>query len=79
MKTIFTSNNKFYYWTLIFIVILGILGGILVISFLAYCRQAFVYNRYVKERRAIKQELLKIKDTEYTNFLLRESENIKQA
>jgi len=36
-----------------------------------------VYNRYVKERRALKKELIKIKDTEYTNFLLQESENVK--
>ena len=38
-----------------------------------------MYNRYAKERKAIKRELMKIKDTEYQNFLLQESENFKRG
>jgi len=78
IKTTFTSNNKYYLWTVMFIIILGVLGGLLLLSFLCYCRQTYVFNRYTNERRAIKLEFLKIKDTEYTNFLLRESENLKR-
>ena len=70
MQIDFASNDKYFAWTFIFLVVLIILGVLLVISVFAYCRQAFVYNRYAKERKAIKRELMKIKDTEYTNFLL---------
>ena len=58
--------------------VLIVLGTLLVLALIAYCRQAFVYNRYAKERKAIKKELMKIKDTEYTNFLLQESDNFKR-
>jgi hypothetical protein len=51
-------------------VILIVLGTLFVCALLAYCRQSFIYNRYAKERKTIKRELMKIKDTEYTNFLL---------
>ena len=33
---------------------------------------------YARERKELKRELLKLRDTEYTNFLLKENENIKQ-
>ena len=69
----FTSNNKYFFWTLIFSVILLILGSLLLFAFICYCRQSFVFNRYARERREIKQELLKLKDTEYTNFLMEQS------
>ena len=32
---------------------------------------------YQKERRAMKLELLKVKDSEYTTFLLQEKESIE--
>lgn len=79
MEIAFTSNDKYFVWTFIFLVILLVLGALFVIALIAYCRQSFVYNRYAKERKAIKRELMKIKDTEYTNFLLQESENFKKG
>ena len=33
---------------------------------------------YSRDRRAIKLELMKIKDTEYTNFLLQEKEMLEE-
>jgi hypothetical protein len=79
MEITFTSNDKYFVWTFVFIVILIVLAALFVLALLAYCRQTFVYNRYAKERKAIKRELMKIKDTEYTNFLLQESENFKRG
>ena len=70
VRSTFTSNNKYFFWTWIFSLIVILLGGLLVLSLICYCRQSYVYNRYTKERRALKKELIKIKDTEYTNFLL---------
>ena len=75
----FTSNDKYFVWTFIFLVILIVLGALFTISLVAYCRQTFVYNRFAKERKSIKRELMKIKDTEYQNFLLQESENFKRG
>jgi hypothetical protein len=79
MDILFTSNDKYFVWTFIFLVILLVLAALFVIALVAYCHQSFVYNRYAKERKAIKRELMKIKDTEYTNFLLQESENFKKG
>lgn len=79
MEIAFTSNDKYFVWTFIFLVILIVLGSLFTIALIAYCRQQFVYNRYAKERKAIKRELMKIKDTEYTNFLLQECENFKRS
>ena len=79
MEMAFTSNDKYFVWTFIFLEILIVLAVMFVISLIAYCRQTFVYNRYAKERKAIKRELMKIKDTEYQNFLLQESENFKRG
>lgn len=78
IKTTFSSNNKYYFWTLMFAIILIILGVLLIMAMVCYCRQTWVYNRYVRERQDIKKELLKVKDTEYANFLLQESEVIKR-
>ena len=78
IKTTFSSNNKYYFWTLMFMIILIILGVLLIAAITCYCRQTWVYNRYVRERQEIKKELLKVKDTEYANFLLQESEIIKR-
>ena len=79
MEMAFTSNDKYFVWTFIFLVILLVLGGLFVIALVAYCRQTYVYNRFAKERKQIKRELMKIKDTEYQNFLLQESENFKRG
>lgn len=79
IKSTYTSNNKYYVWNVVFIIVLSVLGGVLLISVLVYWRKVFVLNRYVQERRLLKQELMKIKDTEYTNFLLRESENLRKT
>jgi hypothetical protein len=38
-----------------------------------------VYASKAKERKYIKQELMKIKDTEYTNFLIGENESLKKV
>lgn len=38
-----------------------------------------VYNQYANERKQLKREVMAIKDTEYTNFLMKENEIIKQA
>ena len=43
----------------------------------AYIYQRYTYHKYAKEQKQIKRELLKIKDTEYYNFLLQESQNYK--
>jgi len=58
VKTTFTSNGKYFFWTWIFGLILIALGGLLFFSFVCYCRQSFVYNRYAKERKQYKQQLL---------------------
>jgi len=79
MEVAFTSNDKYFVWTFIFLVILLILAALFVIALVTYCRQSFIYNRYAKERKAIKRELMKISDTAYTNFLLQESENFKKG
>lgn len=65
MEIAFTSNDKYFVWTFIFLVILIVLGALFTISLVAYCRQTYVYNRFAKERKSIKRELMKIKDTEY--------------
>jgi hypothetical protein len=73
MELTFTSNDKYFVWTFIFMIILIVLAALFVLALVAYCRQSFVYNRYAKERKMIKRELMKIKDTEYSNFLLQSS------
>jgi hypothetical protein len=65
MSMALTSNDKYFVWTFIFLVVLIVLAALFVLALIAYCRQSFVYTRYAKERKAIKRELMKIKDTEY--------------
>lgn len=77
-ETIFTSNDKYFAWTFIFIIILSILGFLLVFSLTCYVRQSMVFRSKSKERKLLKQELMKIRDSEYTNFLLDQSENLKK-
>jgi len=77
IATIFTSNDTFYFWNLVFIIILLTLVALLSLSVLCYLQRTWRYNFYVKERRKLKHELLKIKDTEYTNFLMKQSESLK--
>lgn len=38
IETKYTSNNKYYLWTVIFIIILGVLGGLFLLSLLCYIR-----------------------------------------
>jgi hypothetical protein len=78
ITTTYTSNDKFYFWNWIFIILIGTLGSILGLTILCYCCKVRKYNNYVSERRILKKELLKIKDTEYTNYLMRASENLKK-
>ena len=77
-ETIYTSNDKYFAWTFIFIIILSILGFLLVFSLTCYVRQSMVFRSKSKERKLLKQELMKIRDSEYTNFLLDQSENLKK-
>jgi Trk-type K+ transport system membrane component len=65
----FTSNESYYMWTLVFIIILGILGFFLLFAFICYVRYRYIYNKYTNERRTLKLKLIEIKDHEYTNFL----------
>lgn len=78
VTTTFTSNEKFYFWNWIFITLIAFLGFVLVLTFLCYVWKVRKYNNYVFERRILKTELLKIKDTEYTNYLMRASESLKK-
>lgn len=48
------------------------------ISGACFVRQSYKYNVLSRERKMIKQELLKIKDTEYTQFLLNEKAILDQ-
>lgn len=75
--TTFTSNDTFYFWNWVFIILIGSLSGLLLLTILCYFYKVMRYNSLVKERRQLKQQLMEIKDTEYTNFLMRQSENIK--
>ena len=74
----YTSNNKYFYWTFIFTIVLVCLGVLLMIAFLAYFRMTCRYNQYAKERKELKRELMKIRDTEYANFLEEEKLNISK-
>ena len=78
IKVTYTSNNKYYRWTILFIVVLAVLALALLASLLCYCRQSMTYNRYANERRELKQQLIEVSDSAYTNFLLRESENMRR-
>jgi predicted membrane protein len=78
-ETTFKSNDKYFRWTFVFIIILIVLGFLFLMSLLFYCRQSYVYASKAKERKYIKQELMKIKDTEYTNFLIGENESLKKV
>ena len=73
----YTANNKYANWTFIFMVLLVVFGALLVCSIACFCRQSYLYTYYSKERKQIKRQLEIIKETEYANFLLIESENLK--
>ena len=75
-KTTYQANGKYIFWTFMFTLILGGLGFCFLVAGACYVRQNYKYNIYAKERKTIKQELLKIKDTEYQNFLLNEKTKI---
>jgi len=76
-QTTFTSNNKYFSWMFIFLLLLIIFSSTIVISFGFYVYYRYQYFKYAREKRQIKRELMKIKDTEYSNFLLHESEHYK--
>lgn len=61
----------------IFILLIIILGSLTLLTSVCYGYQRYTYHKYAMEQKAIKRELLKIKDTEYQNFLLQESQNYK--
>ena len=65
-KTTYQSNGKYIFWTFMFTLILGCLGFLFLVAGACYIRQTYRYNVYSKDRKAIKLEILKIKDTEYT-------------
>lgn len=50
----YTSNNKYFAWTFVFLVVLIILGVILVASTGAYLRMSLKYKGYAKERKEMK-------------------------
>lgn len=74
----YTSNNKYASWTFIFMLLLIVFGSFLIITIICFCRQKYLYGYYSKERKQIKRQLEIIKETEYANFLLIESENLKR-
>ena len=76
-ETKYTSNSKYASWMSMFLLLLIVQGSLFVITGVCYIYQRFLYFRYAKERQQIKRELMKIKDTEYHNFLLQESEQYK--
>ena len=61
-----------------FTLILGGLGFCFLISGACFVRQSYKFRVLSSERKLIKQELLKIKDTEYTQFLLNEKAILDQ-
>jgi uncharacterized integral membrane protein len=64
-QTTFTSNNKYFSWMFIFLLLLIIFGSAIVVSSIFYVYYRFKYFKYANEKRQIKRELMKIKDTEY--------------
>ena len=62
-----------------FTVILVTLSAFALLSMIFFCRMHCVYNQYANERKQLKREVMAIKDTEYTNFLMQENANIKRA
>ena len=61
-----------------FTVILVTLSAFALLSLIFFCRMHCVYNQYANERKQLKREVMAIKDTEYTNFLMKENELIKR-
>ena len=68
--TTFRANNKYIFWTFIFTIVLVLLSLSFLLAGACYVRQSWKYNMYQKERRTAKLLMLKVKDSEYTNFLL---------
>ena len=70
----YTSNDKYYAWTIVYIMILSGLGFLLLIALGTYCRMVYVYNSHANQRKVVKQEMFKIKSNEYERFLMQENE-----
>lgn len=68
----YTSNNKYFAWTFIFVIVVIALGVVFLGSLIVYLRMTLKYRAYAKERKEMKQLLLKMKETEYRNFLEQE-------
>ena len=64
-QTTFTSNNKYFSWMFIFLLLLIIFSSAVVVSTGFYIYYRYQYFKYANEKRQIKRELMKIKDTEY--------------
>ena len=78
VNTIFESNRKFQVYVRGFSVILLCLAILLISALTFYCYQTFKYNRYVRERKKLKFQLMKVKDSEYTSFLLEQNQILKE-
>ena len=61
-QTTFTSNDKYYKWTMFFIVTLAILVFLLFCAILCYWRQVYTFTRLTNERRGLKKKLMAIHD-----------------
>lgn len=60
-----------------FVFMFVILGSLFLVASICYSYQRFIYMRHARDRKQIKREMLKIKDTEYNNYLRKESEQFK--
>ena len=69
----YTSNDKYYAWTVVYIMILSGLGFLLMIALGTYMRMIYVYNSHATQRKVVKQEMFRIKSNEYERFLMQEN------
>lgn len=66
----YTSNDKYYAWTIVYLMIISALGFLLLVSMITYFRMVYVYRKHAGQRKIQKQELMKIKANEYERFLI---------
>jgi len=50
-KVIYSSNDKFYSWTYIFMLLLIMFGSLLVITICCFCHKRYMYAYYSRERK----------------------------
>lgn len=53
-ETVFTSNDKYFAWTFIFIIVLSVLAFLFLFSLVCYVRQSMLYRSKSKERKLLK-------------------------